>query len=89
LRILDEEDHQEGDYGRARVDDELPSVRVSRERPGDRPNDHDKTAAGKCERMARSVCYGICDLTKKLLQDFPLRSGTSQCPTPEIVPRGG
>jgi hypothetical protein len=78
LRILDEEDHQEGDYGRARVDDELPSVRVSRERPGDCPDDHDEAAADKCDWMARRMGYCICGLTKKLLQGIPLRSGSPQ-----------
>ena len=39
LRVLNEEHHEEGDDGRAGVDDELPGVREAEERPGRRPDD--------------------------------------------------
>lgn len=39
LRVLDQEDHQEGDDGRASVDDQLPGVGIVEQRPSQRPND--------------------------------------------------
>ena len=38
LRVLDQEDHQERDDGRSRVDDELPGIAESEERSGDDPD---------------------------------------------------
>jgi hypothetical protein len=40
LTVLDEEHHEEGDDRRPRVDDELPSIREMKHRPGRAP-DHD------------------------------------------------
>src|ERR1051325_6327489 len=56
LRVLYEEDHQEGDDGRARVDDELPSVAELEERAGDAPDDDDargEREGGGASRGAR------------------------------------
>jgi len=41
LRVLNQKDHQEGDDRRARVDDELPSVRIVKHWAGDRPRHDD------------------------------------------------
>ena len=41
LCALDEEDHDEGDDGRAGVDDELPSVGEMEQRPGESPHHYD------------------------------------------------
>ena len=41
LGVLDQEHHQEGDDGRAGVDDELPGVAEAEDRPADRPQ-HDE-----------------------------------------------
>ena len=40
LRALDQEDHDEGDDGRAAIDDELPRIREVEKRTGDQPDDH-------------------------------------------------
>src|SRR5690606_34097522 len=45
LRILDQEHHQEGDDGCARVDDELPSVGEAENRSADPPDHHDQDTA--------------------------------------------
>src|SRR5882724_217832 len=42
LRRLDEEDHQEGDDGGARVDHQLPAVGEAEHRSADRPAEHDR-----------------------------------------------
>ena len=42
LRVLNQEDHQEGDDGRAGIDDQLPRVGVMKSRAGQRPNDDDE-----------------------------------------------
>lgn len=47
LGVLDEEDHEEGDDGRPRVDDKLPSVGEAKERPGGGPAYDDKDCPHK------------------------------------------
>src|SRR5262249_7730707 len=42
LRVLDQEDGEERDDGRPRVDRELPRVGVAAERPGEEPTDADE-----------------------------------------------
>jgi len=52
LRILDEEDHQKSHDGRARIDDELPGVRIIEYGATERPNEDDHTANNKSNGLA-------------------------------------
>jgi len=55
LRILDQEHHQERHDRRARVDDELPSLREAEERAGDGPNYDQRHAECEGERLTRDT----------------------------------
>ena len=54
LGVLDQENHQEGDDGRACVDDKLPRIGKMKYRPGRGPNDDDSDCDD--ERPRRSNC---------------------------------
>jgi hypothetical protein len=47
LRVLDQKHHQEGDDGRAGVDDQLPGVRIVKDGPGNGPDHHDRGSGQK------------------------------------------
>ena len=55
LRALDEEDHQEGDDGRPRVDHELPGVREAEDGARDPPDEDDREGDAKRPRAARPL----------------------------------
>ncbi len=50
LSILNDEHHQKGHDGRSGVDDQLPGVRESEDRTGDRPGEHDRERRGERPR---------------------------------------
>ena len=47
LRVLNEEHHQEGDDGRASINDKLPCVRKMKRRPGRAPDNDDQNRNGE------------------------------------------
>jgi hypothetical protein len=51
LRVLNQKHHQEGDDGRAGVDDKLPRIRKLKERAGDGP--HEDGGEGKTKTQGR------------------------------------
>ena len=51
LCVLDEEDHQEGDDRRRRVDDELPGRTEVEDRTGDEPADDEREGRHERDRM--------------------------------------
>ena len=53
LRALDEEHHEERDDRRARVDDELPRVRVVEDRAGHEPQENHAARGGEGPRAPR------------------------------------
>ena len=55
LRVLNQEDHQEGDDRRTRVDDELPRIGVAEYRPSRPPGDDDNKRDGECPRRAHNM----------------------------------
>src|SRR5688572_6766612 len=61
LRALDEEHHQEGDDGRAGVDDELPGVAEAKQGAGQRPHEHDAQRHHECRRAAGGVGRSFCE----------------------------
>lgn len=52
LRVLDEEHHEEGDDGRASIDNELPGVREVKCRAGQPPNSNDDGCQCESPRAA-------------------------------------
>lgn len=52
LGVLDEEDHQKGDDGRAGIDHELPSVAEVEKRAGNDPDDDNGDRQEKCDGIA-------------------------------------
>ena len=52
LRVLDQKHHQEGDDRRAGVDDQLPSIGPTEQRPGDRPDDEQRQRGDERRRLA-------------------------------------
>jgi len=72
LRVLEEEDHQEGYDGRASVDDELPCVGVVEEGACDRPGDDYPPATMKT--LARPHCWPVQWAARENKSDIsPLR----------------
>src|SRR6185369_1101453 len=59
LRVLDEEDHQERDDGRAGVDDQLPGVRIVEQRPGHEPDDDDQEGEDERQGLARPLRHPV------------------------------
>src|SRR6478609_1705332 len=62
LGILDQEHHQEGDDRRSRIDDELPCIRILKQRTRDRPDQNDacrehegRCAAGCLRSLVRDI----------------------------------
>ena len=55
LGVLNEEDHQEGDDGGAGVDDQLPGIAVTEDRPAHGPADDDQHRADERPGMTRSA----------------------------------
>ena len=55
LRVLDQEDHEEGDDGGAGVDDELPSVRIVEVRARDKPQGDYQQRGEECPLRADHV----------------------------------
>ena len=47
LRVLDQEHHEEGNDGRARINHQLPGIRVAEEWPRDRPGEHQHARGDK------------------------------------------
>src|SRR5262249_27464271 len=56
LGVLDQEQHQEGDDRRGRVDDQLPRVGIAKSRPEQSP--HTDHGAGPQEHLSRSDEFG-------------------------------
>ena len=52
LGVLNEKDHQEGDNGRARIDNQLPSIAKVEERAGKGPTEDDSDSQQERQRMA-------------------------------------
>ena len=59
LLVLNEENHQECNDGRAGIDHQLPCIRKMEYRAGRRPNQNDKTAKDKCDGLARIACHPV------------------------------
>jgi hypothetical protein len=59
LRVLDEEDHQEGDDGRSRIDDELPGVGEAEDWPAHGPDDDDGAARKESDGHSRRMGDGV------------------------------
>ena len=53
LRVLDEKNHEEGDDGRAGIDDKLPGVRIMEGRAGYAPDDDDEDGRGESPGAAQ------------------------------------
>lgn len=68
LAVLDDEDHHEGDNGRAGVDDQLPGFRIAEKRTTDRPNDKRQHSQAKSYRTAGRVRDGTGETGKSLGQ---------------------
>src|SRR2546423_3004115 len=72
LRVLDEEDHQERDYRRARVYDELPRIRVAERGAGHGPDDDDQHREDESPGRADNVGSGGREFSEELVHTFPL-----------------
>jgi hypothetical protein len=55
LRVLDQEDHEEGDDGGGRVHHELPGVGVAEDRPCDRPHEDEAERGDEGFGLAREA----------------------------------
>lgn len=71
LRVLDKENHEKGDYGRAGIDHELPCVRKMKQWTGDCPYQNDR--ACKCKGGGPTSVSGgtVCDLGEPVRSSFP------------------
>src|SRR5215475_5361632 len=64
LRILNQEDHQEGDNRRPRIDDELPGIGISKHRPRHRPDYNDRKGGDECRWPSCRARYSICKVAE-------------------------
>jgi hypothetical protein len=62
LRVLNEEDDEEGEDGRPRVDDEAPSVGEMEQRARCGPDDHQGQTSDEHMRPSRELRRGSCEL---------------------------
>ena len=60
LRVLDKKHHQERDDRRARIDDQLPGVRILKNRPGRRPGNDEDACEGEGGRAAALPGCPLC-----------------------------
>ena len=62
LGILNQEDHQECDDGRSRIDDELPSIAKAEEWTGDQPKYYDPCRQSEDDRISGSAGRLFCKI---------------------------
>lgn len=79
LRVLNKEDHEKSDNGRASINDELPGIRKMEDRTGGGPRNNDKNCEDKDPRapqkiggLARKNVKGIPDRAKNIARLFSL-----------------
>jgi len=66
LRILNQEDHQEGYDGGARIDDKLPRVRIIEEGAADAPHEDDGGGYDEGQGMPGGLRGAIGDFSEQL-----------------------
>ena len=67
LGVLNEEDHEEGDDGRSRVDNKLPGIGVVIDGASDRPNDDDSDCRGECPTRTKIAAATVRKLAEVVL----------------------
>ena len=77
LGVLDEEDHQKGDDGRAGIDHELPSVAEVEKRAGNDPDDDNGDRQEKCDGIVQSILSRVGELGKLLAQRWLVLQSSS------------
>ena len=64
LGVLDQKNHEEGDDGRARVNDKLPRIGIMKNRPRDGPQEDHTHGNQKRDCAASGLRRTVGDLTK-------------------------
>ncbi len=80
LRILNEEDHEEGEHRRDRIDEELPRRRELKEGTYYCPEDNEHRSEHECPARAHQHARRVCNLAEYFLHEASVH------PTPRTYP---
>src|SRR5882724_9531847 len=69
LGVLNQKHHEEGDDGRGRVDDQLPSVGKMKRRTGEEPNKNDEHGRRKCPGTSEDDGGTACEDAERVAYD--------------------
>lgn len=79
LRVLNKKDDQKRDDRGSRVDDELPRIRIVKQRAGRAPGDDDRRSKDKGPRRPDQKSGVLCDTPEKLVYLAPV------APVPSLI----
>lgn len=78
LRILDEEDHEEGEDGRTGVHEELPFLGIMEERARERPKKDERDGRHECPRRAHERTDQLREFSEKVVHASSIGPRRSQ-----------